>query len=437
MTKKVYQESQKDPHDVDERQVSDYQPSDKSDSSSSTEEVDLDLSYKYRETQKALAAQKVADPENFVAQKPKEIPKKKSTPVATRRTHSEQDRIKFFEVYDDRCDSVAKIAKELNIPPNVASSWVKSRNKGEVSQPRRGPRKHDLGDEHKSIIENAIEEDPTVSIKDMVDGLKESFADLDISQTSVYNFVTKDCGMSYKQAGRGRAQKNSPKIIESRYRFAKDIKDSASDYLRGCVFLGEVGFFSGMKHTRGWAPKGITPVIKSQETKPVSTSILGAISWDGIVSLCVRDKSLELEERKKAGEEAKEEEVGGPIGIITGHFMQLLQNTLQYLDRSPEFKNCFLIMNQAPIHTHPSVKELIELRGYRCLYLPSQSPGLNPIEQYLSLLKKKLDRKRMLEYEPPCKEIMEASYLIDVQQIRRFFYISTGRLQDCLERKPI
>ena len=43
-------------------------------------------------------------------------------------------------------------------------------------------------------------------------------------------------------------------------------------------------------------------------------------------------------------------------------------------------KGHYLIMDNAPIHTSNDIAKYVEYRGYRCAYLPSYSPELNPIE---------------------------------------------------------
>ncbi|KAI8645759.1 DDE superfamily endonuclease-domain-containing protein [Parasitella parasitica] len=60
---------------------------------------------------------------------------------------------------------------------------------------------------------------------------------------------------------------------------------------------------------------------------------------------------------------------------------------MDVMDQHPEFKDYYLIMDNAPIHKHEDIQKYIEDRGYRCLYLPSYSSELNPIEQFWSVAK--------------------------------------------------
>ena len=46
------------------------------------------------------------------------------------------------------------------------------------------------------------------------------------------------------------------------------------------------------------------------------------------------------------------------------------------LDRN-DMKGNYLVMDSAPIQTSVKVRELVESRGYKCLYLPPYSPFLN------------------------------------------------------------
>ena len=52
-----------------------------------------------------------------------------------------------------------------------------------------------------------------------------------------------------------------------------------------------------------------------------------------------------------------------------------------------DMKRHYLVMDNASIHTPAKVRDLVENRGYMCLYLPPYSPFLNPIEEFWSKVK--------------------------------------------------
>ncbi|EIE82108.1 hypothetical protein RO3G_06813 [Rhizopus delemar RA 99-880] len=57
------------------------------------------------------------------------------------------------------------------------------------------------------------------------------------------------------------------------------------------------------------------------------------------------------------------------------------------MDKYPEMKGHYLVMDNAPIHSSTDIGKYIHSRGYRYVYLPPYSPELNPIEQFWSVVK--------------------------------------------------
>ncbi|EPB93116.1 hypothetical protein HMPREF1544_00190 [Mucor circinelloides 1006PhL] len=60
-------------------------------------------------------------------------------------------------------------------------------------------------------------------------------------------------------------------------------------------------------------------------------------------------------------------------------------------------KGHYIVMDNALIYTHENIKKYIEYRGYRCVYLPTCSPELNPIEQFWAIAKSKVKRLHFAE----------------------------------------
>jgi transposase len=55
---------------------------------------------------------------------------------------------------------------------------------------------------------------------------------------------------------------------------------------------------------------------------------------------------------------------------------------LNMLDKHPQFKGHYLIMDNTPVHINEDIPKYVESRGYGCVYLSPYSPELNPIEQF-------------------------------------------------------
>lgn len=63
------------------------------------------------------------------------------------------------------------------------------------------------------------------------------------------------------------------------------------------------------------------------------------------------------------------------------------------MDKYSQFKRFYLIIDNSPIHEkNGELGQLIENRGYKCVYLPLYSAGLNSIEQFWAIVKGKVRR---------------------------------------------
>ena len=80
---------------------------------------------------------------------------------------------------------------------------------------------------------------------------------------------------------------------------------------------------------------------------------------------------------------------------------------MDVLDRN-DIKGHYLVMDNASIHTPIKVRELVENRGYKCLYLPPYSPFLNPIEEFLSKVKAGVRRTALTAHDRLSDRICES-----------------------------
>lgn len=92
-------------------------------------------------------------------------------------------------------------------------------------------------------------------------------------------------------------------------------------------------------------------------------SILPALSLDGILHLEAFDRA-----------------------INGADFLSFVEGLLDRMQPWP-LPNSVLIMDNAAIHRVDGVREMVEARGSRLIYLPAYSPDLNPIEEAFSSIK--------------------------------------------------
>ena len=83
-------------------------------------------------------------------------------------------------------------------------------------------------------------------------------------------------------------------------------------------------------------------------------------------------------------------------------------------------KDHYIFMDNVPIHKHENIKKYIKHRGHKCVYLPTYSLELNPIEQFLAVTKSKVKRHRFLQEDTLSKRITEACKNVDKSQFKGF-----------------
>lgn len=84
---------------------------------------------------------------------------------------------------------------------------------------------------------------------------------------------------------------------------------------------------------------------------------------------------------------------------MTGNYLSFLKVTLGEMDKYPETKRHYLIMDNVPIHSSTDIGKYICSRGCRYADLPPYSPELNPIEQFWSVVKSKVKQNKFVEKE--------------------------------------
>ncbi|KAG1051785.1 hypothetical protein G6F43_006033 [Rhizopus delemar] len=250
-------------------------------------------------------------------------------------------------------------AQKLNINVRTAQGWVsKNNNPQEYIQMLSGGerpvgRLPVLTDEHKhDMIQWADENTDSVVLEDMLDVLTEKLGYLQITRSGCYKFIRqKSLRMGEEMDG-----------------------DSLGFHKQLCVHRRSSLPYKSQKFS--WSKAGSCAVVKVPRTRAKTTTLLGAISPFSIVN--------------------KSSNHGG---TVTGRYFNLINRVLDGMDRHAPFRGHYLIMDNAPIHTHEDIQKHIESRSYGCVYLPPYSLELNPIEQFWSVCKSKLKREQLLDEE--------------------------------------
>ncbi|CEP16997.1 hypothetical protein [Parasitella parasitica] len=365
--------------------------------------------------------------------------------TTTYRSYKDSEKEKFFYYLYEKGMSIRGAAAELKIPKSTAYEWKKKFEEGgDVFTRKEGSgrpvgRPAILNEEHQKYLVEMIDENPSLVLDQMMDSLTSQFEGLQISKTAFYNFVKDKCRISVKRAYFHSVERNSPAKIRERKEWVQRWQQTDMDYISNCIFIDESGFNINMKRSIAWAKKGERAIVKVPKTKASNITILGAISSYGVVNICVRRprKAEPSKKRKVGGGTSTDRQNKGKKGIVTGHYFNFIASTLDVLDKHEQLKGHYIIMDNAPIHTHVDIQTLIEARGYGCICLPSYTPELNPIEQFWSVCKSKLKRETLLKEETLTTRITEACNNIYISDLQSFCQYSAARFKDCLDEKPL
>ncbi|KAG1323444.1 hypothetical protein G6F62_009658 [Rhizopus arrhizus] len=127
-----------------------------------------------------------------------------------------------------------------------------------------------------------------------------------------------------------------------------------------------------------WSKKGTAAVVTVPKTRATTTTILGAISAEGLIKCSLRLPQPPSNKKRKRGYGIGQMSKG----TVMEHYISFLKATMDEMDRFPHMKGHYIVMDNAPIHTSENIAKYVESRGYRCTYLPPYPPELNPIEQF-------------------------------------------------------
>ncbi|CEG82070.1 hypothetical protein RMATCC62417_16194 [Rhizopus microsporus] len=133
--------------------------------------------------------------------------------------YSDQDKVRFFKLLSEKCLSAAAAAKQLGIHVRTAQKWVKQYEKDPDSileNTWATSLSPFLNGEHKSVILECIDEDPSVVLDEVMKKLKQTFIQLKISKSTLFDFVKEHCNLSLKKARFQPVDRNSGEKIQER-----------------------------------------------------------------------------------------------------------------------------------------------------------------------------------------------------------------------------
>ncbi|KAG1224198.1 hypothetical protein G6F67_009548 [Rhizopus microsporus] len=145
---------------------------------------------------------------------------KEASSKRTYTLYTDQDKVRFFKLVFEKVMSASAAAKQLGIHVRTAQRWAQMYKTDPDSifiKHKKTGRPRILRDEHKQMILEYIDENPSVVLEQVMERLLQKFRDLKASKSTVYNFVRTECNLSLKKAQFQPVDRNSEEKIQERF----------------------------------------------------------------------------------------------------------------------------------------------------------------------------------------------------------------------------
>ena len=183
--------------------------------------------------------------------------------------YSDQDKVRFFKLLFEKCLNAAAAEKQLGIHVRTVQNWAKQyeRDPDSIFQKRRKtghPRI--LHEDHKTVILECINENPSVILDEVMKKLKQIFTELRVSKSTLFDFVKEHCNLSLKKARFQPIDRNSEEKIQERLYWISKWENTDMDFARNRVFLDKSAFHINLKRSMAWSKKGTPAVVTVPKT---------------------------------------------------------------------------------------------------------------------------------------------------------------------------
>ena len=335
----------------------------------------------------------------FLQTGPQDVKKSKVRGCYRRYTPDQIEKLFDLVIEEGKTAKEAALITGINI--RTGQHYIRKYNDDEEKRlpgihrkPRVGSRGK-LTEAHSQFLIEYIDKNPTSVLVDIKEKLCEAFQGLSISVSALHKHLVHKCKVTLKRLEKLPAARNTDRVISLRKEKVEEWeKMQDMDFSKNCVFIDEAGFNLHIQRSFGRSLKG-TPAKGTVPTgRGVTVSILGAISEAGVIDISLKKPQAASTSKKRKANGKSVNVVNGRIGTRTENYLAYLSNVMDVLDKN-EMKGHYLVMDNAPIHTPSAVRDSIESRGYKCLYLPPYSPFLNPIEEFWAKVKAGIRRNAL------------------------------------------
>ncbi|KAG1208633.1 hypothetical protein G6F68_006230 [Rhizopus microsporus] len=152
--------------------------------------------------------------------------------------YTDQDKVRFFKLVFEKVMSASAAAKQLGIHVRTAqrrAQMYKTDPDSIFIKHKKTGRPRILRDEHKQVILEYIDENPSAVLEQVMERLLQRFQDLKVSKSTVYNFVRTECNLSLKKAQFQPVDRNGEEKIQKCFDWVRKWECTDIDFACRCI----------------------------------------------------------------------------------------------------------------------------------------------------------------------------------------------------------
>ena len=249
----------------------------------------------------------------------------------------------------------------LSLARQSVSSIIKIFNEtGRVyAKKRGGGNNKKLNAEHENFIKEEIDNNPTITLKELKNKLLEKHR-INVSISTIGRRIG-DFHYSLKSLTVIPERRNNPRTIEVRFEYGTDFNNMLLNIENtNFFFIDEVGFCVSSRAKRGRSLVGQPAYQNVCSIRTRNISVIACMNLQGMVFKKINP------------------------GAVNGeNFITFFRELLDECDNRDIIDPIF-ILDDARIHHYSGFKEFVLERDVKIKYLPPYSPFLNPIENVFS-----------------------------------------------------
>lgn len=308
--------------------------------------------------------------------------------------------------------SAVQIGRHFNVLPDTVRKIYRAyKITNEVNKRSVGHRPKKFTQEEQEEICNLIDEDCTMTLKQIKTKLLEQNPQLEVSLSTIDRAI-KEFHYSVKRISFVPERRNTPDTIQSRFDYAVQYNRIMIDREK-IFFIDEFGIQVNSRRSYGRSQKNNRANKVKAQLRGRNYSVAAAMCINSLYLFTVQDRPYNVE-----------------------HFGEFLTTLIGHLGED-HIRGAYFVMDNVRFHRTDEIQQLIRAHGHVPVFLPPYSPFLNPIEELFNQWKNNIKRSQPTDEEQLYAQIHNVSEAITQEHCQNYVRHMETYLGDCLNRTEI